>query len=56
MVETFERKAGQLINEHFPLKKVTVTQGDLPYFTEELKSIRRQRNRVYTKEGKGKKR
>ena len=55
MVETFERKAGQLINEHFPLKKVTVTQGDLPYFTEELKSIRRQRNRVYTKEGKGKK-
>ena len=37
------------------LKKVTLAQGDLPYFTEELKSLRRQRNRVYTKEGKGKK-
>ena len=55
MVETFERKAGQMIDEHFPLKRVTVTQGELPYFTEELKNIRRQRNRIYTKEGKGKK-
>ena len=52
MANAFEAKAGQVINDHFPKKKVTITQGDLPYFNEELKNIRRQRNRVYVKEGK----
>ena len=52
MAEAFESKAEKVINDHFPLKKVTITQGELPYFNEELKNIRRQRNRVYVKEGK----
>ena len=52
MANAFEARADQITNDHFPLKKVTVTQGELPYFNEELKIMRRQRDRVYVKEGK----
>ena len=52
MANAFETRADQITNDHFPLKKVTVTQGELPYFNEELKIMRRQRDRVYVKEGK----
>ena len=52
MATAFEVQAGKIVNEQFPLKKVTVTQGELPYFNEELRTLRRQRNRVYIKEGK----
>ena len=52
MATAFEVQAGKVVNEQFPLKKATVTQGELRYFNEELKALRRQRIRVYNKEGK----
>ena len=52
MVESFEVAAKGLVDKNFPKKNVTVTEGDLPYFTEELKISRRRRNRIYQRTGK----
>ena len=52
MVDVFEDAAEKLVNENFPKKSVTVRQGELPYFTEELKAMRRKRNRIYQQSGK----
>ena len=54
MVESFEAAAKELVDKNFPKKNVTVTEGELPYFTEELKILRRRRNRVYQRTGKSK--
>ena len=52
MVEQFELTAQGLVDQTFPRKNVTVTEGELPYFTEELKILRRRRNRIYQRTGK----
>jgi hypothetical protein len=52
IVEKFEAAALQLVNEHFPQKQVTIIEGDQPYFTEELRQLRRQRDRAYERGGK----
>jgi len=38
--------------EHFETKQIIIKANDLPYFTEELRKLKRQRLRVYNKEGK----
>jgi hypothetical protein len=40
-----------MVNEGFPLKEIQVGQSDLPYFTEELRQLKRQRLRAYTAYG-----
>ena len=52
LVEAFEVYTSKQINGVFPLKTVTISNKDKPYFTEELKRLRRQRQRVYRKQGK----
>ena len=52
MVNIFQKMTTELQDIHFPVKKVTVTAYDRPWITEELKSLRRQRQRVYRKEGR----
>ena len=52
IVEKSEAAALQLVNEHFPQKQVTIIEGDQPYFTEELRQLRRQRDRAYERGGK----
>ena len=44
-----------MVKQHFPEKTITVTSFDKPYMTEELKQIRRRRQRVYRREGKSQK-
>ena len=52
MVAAFEVTATRLVDQHFPKKRVSVVQGDLPYFTEELRQLRRQRDHIYQRNGK----
>ena len=52
MVAKFETYSSQLIKINFPEKAVTILDFDKPYITEELKLIRRQRQRTYQKHGK----
>ena len=47
MVEHFQAAANRLVNETFPEKQVTISEGDQPYFTEELRLLRRRRDRAY---------
>ena len=44
-----------MIKEHFPEKTIKITNHDKPYITENLKRLRRRRQRVYQKEGKSEK-
>ena len=41
-----------MVDQHFPRTTVTSTQGEKPYFTEELRKLRRQRDRSYQQTGK----
>ena len=52
MAEAFQEAASGLVDSHFPKKTITVTEGDKPYFTDELKKLRRKRDSIYQKSGK----
>ena len=49
MVEVFEARSKELVDKQFPLKTVWVGPQDLPYFTEELRKLKRRRQRAYRK-------
>ena len=49
MVKHFEQHMQNLIEENFPEKTVTISNWDKPYMTQELKLLRRQRQRAYRK-------
>ena len=55
LVESFEKITKQKVDEFFPQKTVTITAYDKPYITQELKILRRQRQRAYRKGGKSEK-
>ena len=52
MVDMFQMMITDLVDIHFPLKRITISPYDKPWFTEELKSLRRRRQRIYRKEGR----
>ena len=52
MVEEFETAASRLVDQTFPTKQITIIEGDQPFFTEEKRVLRRQRDRVYQRAGK----
>ena len=52
MVAAFEERAKNIVDQQFPMKVVSVGEADLPYFTEELRKIKRQRQRAYTDHGR----
>ena len=52
MVDVYQKMTTDLSNIHFPLKKISVSPYDKPWITEELKAIRRRRQRIYRKEGR----
>ena len=41
MVASFQESAIRMVDSHFPKKNIIVTEGEKPYFTEELKKIRK---------------
>ena len=52
LVEVFEKYSSGLVNQFFPEKLVLISDKDNPYMTEELRLLRRQRQRVHAKWGK----
>jgi hypothetical protein len=52
LVDAYEKYTSNLVNNIFPLKTVTVSEKDKPYFSEELKKLRRQRQRIYCISGR----
>ena len=52
MVEMFQEMITSLVDIHFPIKKISISPYDKPWMTEELKTMRRQRQRIYRKEGR----
>ena len=52
LVEAFEKKNVELTNSTFPFKKVILSEDDKPHFTEELRLLKRQRQRIYRREGR----
>ena len=55
MVRIFEDQTQTLINNTFPSKTVTMSDFDKPFITEELKKLKRCRQRVYRKHGRSEK-
>ena len=55
LVETFEKYTSQLVEQYFPEKEIKISSFDKPFYTEELRMLRRQRQRAYTKGGKSQK-
>ena len=52
MVEKFQAAAAKLVDESFPMKEVTIVENDKPWFTEELRKVRRMRDRAYQRGGR----
>ena len=50
LVDAYENYTLNLLSDVFPLKTVTISDKDKPYFTEELRKLRRQRQRLYCKD------
>ena len=55
MVAAFENHTSSLVDTIFPEKNVTISNFDQPFITEELKMLRRQRIRIYNKQGRSQK-
>ena len=51
MVDCFVRLSEKMVDSSFPEKEIQVGPGDLPYFTEELRHLKRQRLRAYNAHG-----
>ena len=49
MVDKFETWSESMVHQQFPTKTVLVSEQDLPYFTEELRHLKRRRQRAYRK-------
>ena len=52
MVQEFQTITNQLYCETFPEKEIIISPNDSPWFTEELRKLKRQRQREYCKHGK----
>ena len=55
MIENLEEQIESLICSTFPQKRILVSSDDQPWFTEELRALKRKRQREYQKHGKSQK-
>ena len=51
MVKEFEAHSKRMIDEAFPKKEVLVGPDNLPYYTEELRTLNRKKLRAYQRHG-----
>ena len=49
VVASFESRSAEMVDCQFPVKTIQVGPHDLPYFTEELRKLKRRRQRAYRK-------
>ena len=52
MVSFFQAYSKEMVDKTFPMKEVQVGPDDKPYFTEELRQLKRRRQRAYTNLGR----
>ena len=52
MVENFQNKMNELVEETFPLKSIIISNEDQVWFNEELRALKRARLREYSRHGK----
>ena len=52
MVDHLHSYFQMAVESTFPLKKITVSPDDKPWFTEDLRQLKRQRQRIYSKQGR----
>jgi hypothetical protein len=52
MVDAFVNSNSKLVDKAFPQKQIQVGLGERPYFTEELRTLKRKRQRAYEQCGK----
>ena len=52
MVEYFQNTLQKLVCETFPEKEITISPEDKPYFNENLRVLKRRRQREYTRHGR----
>ena len=52
MVDAFVNSNSKMVDKAFPEKEIQVGLGDRPYFTEELRKLKRRRQRAYQLYGK----
>ena len=52
MVENFQMKMSNIIEESFPLKSITISNEDQVWFNEDLRALKRARLREYNRHGK----
>ena len=55
LVECFQEHCTSLVEYHFPLKTVQISSYDQPFFTDRLRTLRRQRQREYRRSGRSEK-
>ena len=55
LVELFQNHCSEMIETFFPMKTVTISSYDQPFFTERLRALRRERQREYRRSGKSEK-
>ena len=52
LAEAFQNEISGMMDEHFPIKNLTVTDSDQPWITSDLKKLKRSRQREYERHGK----
>ena len=52
MVNKYQEILQKLVGETFPLKTIKISDQDQPWFTEELRALKRTRLREYVRHGK----
>ena len=52
LVDTFDRFDEEMLEKYFPLQEIRISQFDKPWITEEMKILRRKKQRIYEKKGK----
>ena len=52
MVEKYQQIVQKIVEETFPLKSIKISDQDKPWFTEELRALKRNRMREYERHGK----
>ena len=52
MVDAFKEHNKTFVDKFFPEKEILAGPEDKPYFTEELRQIKRRRQRIYAKYGR----
>ena len=49
MVDDFQKSLEALVSNTFPEKSITIYPDDKPWFTEKLRKLKRERQRLYSK-------